>query len=56
MIYEYDPLGKDQEKEDIQRRNTENPDGDYEENGVELEDGSDDLVPPDADEGVDNLE
>ena len=55
-MYEYDPLGKDQEKEDPKREDTQNPEGDYEENGVELEDGSDDLVSPDADEGVDNLE
>jgi len=56
MIYEYDPLGKDRKNEDRGNEGTENHEGDYEENGVELEDGSDDLVSPDAEEGVDNLE
>lgn len=55
-MYEYDPLGKDREKDDSRNKSTENPEGDYEENNVELEDGSDDLASPDADEGVDNLE
>lgn len=55
-MYENDPLGKDKEKEEPKNLGTENPEGDYEENDVELEDGSDDLVSPDADEGVDNLE
>jgi len=56
MTHENDPLGKDREKEDQKNTSTENPEGDYEENDVELEDGSDDLASPDADEGVDNLE
>jgi hypothetical protein len=56
MMYEHDPLGKEREKEQPTNNGNENPEGDYEENDVELEDGSDDLVSPDADEGVDNLE
>ena len=55
-MYENDPLGKDREDEDSRNSGTENPEGDYDENDVELEDGNDDLVSPDADEGVDNLE
>gem|GEM_PF-1361294 len=56
MMYENDPLGRFPDDESVEKAKTENPDGDYEENDVELEDGSDDLVSPDADEGVDNLE